>query len=169
VEQELAPSGRQADRRPQAILVIDDTALPKKGSHSVGVASQYASALGKHANCQALVPLALAQDEVPVMIGPRLFLPENWTSDGMAPGDRDLRQQARLKANASRQNTINLGQRGLGLRSRRATCLRQAGLRHPIGASDWMLAPIGVRIPKHQKVYPSAIRAVRMRRTAFHS
>ena len=43
----------QADRLvggPDAILVIDDTALPKKGSHSVGVAPQYASALGKTAN-----------------------------------------------------------------------------------------------------------------------
>jgi len=37
-----------------AILVIDDTALPKKGQLSVGVAPQYASALGKNANCQCL-------------------------------------------------------------------------------------------------------------------
>ena len=65
-----------------AFLVIDDTTLPKKGSHSVGVAPQYASALGKTANCQTLVSLTLARDEVPVMVGLRLFLPESWTGDG---------------------------------------------------------------------------------------
>jgi SRSO17 transposase len=67
--------------------------LPKKGSHSVGVAPQYASALGKTANCQTLVSLTLARDEVPVMIGLRLFLPESWTGprpDGEGPRARDL-------------------------------------------------------------------------------
>ena len=62
-------------------LVIDDTALPKKGSHSVGVAAQYASSLGKTSNCQSLVSVTLASREVPVMVGLRLFLPESWTAD----------------------------------------------------------------------------------------
>ena len=62
-------------------LVIDDTALPKKGSHSVGVAAQYASSLGKTSNCQTLVSVTLASHEVPVMVGLRLFLPESWTGD----------------------------------------------------------------------------------------
>ena len=62
-------------------LVIDDTALPKKGSHSVGVAAQYASSLGKTSNCQSLVSVTLASREVPVMVGLRLFLPESWTHD----------------------------------------------------------------------------------------
>ena len=62
-------------------LVIDDTALPKKGFHSVGVAPQYASSLGKTANCQSLVSVTLASREVPVMVGLRLFLPESWTDD----------------------------------------------------------------------------------------
>ncbi len=62
-------------------LVIDDTALPKKGRHSVGVAPQYASSLGKTSNCQSLVSTTLASGEVPVMVGLRLFLPESWTSD----------------------------------------------------------------------------------------
>src|SRR4051795_10037297 len=64
-----------------AWLIVDDTALPKKGEHSVGVAPQYASSLGKTSNCQSLVSLTLASREVPVMVGLRLFLPEEWTSD----------------------------------------------------------------------------------------
>ncbi|MET3584364.1 hypothetical protein ABID21_000456 [Pseudorhizobium tarimense] len=64
-----------------AWLIIDDTALPKKGRHSVGVAPQYASALGKTADCQSLISVSLASREVPVMVGLRLFLPETWTDD----------------------------------------------------------------------------------------
>src|SRR5262245_21300305 len=74
----------QADRLvggSDAVLVIDDTAMPKKGKYSVGVAAQYASALGKTANCQTLVSLTLARGEVPVMLALRLFLPESWTND----------------------------------------------------------------------------------------
>ena len=64
-----------------AVLVIDDTALPKKGKHSVGVAPQYATVLGKQANCQTLVSLTLARREVPVPLALRLYLPEVWTED----------------------------------------------------------------------------------------
>lgn len=56
-------------------LVVDDTALPRKGTRSVGVVRQCSSALGKQANCQSLVSLTLARGEVPVPVGLRLFLP----------------------------------------------------------------------------------------------
>ena len=65
----------------KAFLVIDDTCLPKKGERSVGVAPQYASSLGKTANCQSPVSVTLASREVPVAVGLRLFLPEVWTND----------------------------------------------------------------------------------------
>jgi SRSO17 transposase len=64
-----------------AHLIVDDTALPKKGECSVGVAHQYCGALGKSANCQALVSLTLARDEVPIPIALRLYLPEAWATD----------------------------------------------------------------------------------------
>ena len=71
----------QADRLvggPDAVLVVDDTALVKQGRHSVGVQRQYCGQLGKRANCQALVSLTLACGEVPVLVALRLFLPEAW-------------------------------------------------------------------------------------------
>ena len=66
---------------PDAVLVVDDTALPKQGKHSVGVARQYCGCLGKRANCQVLVSLTLARAEVPVPVGLRLFLPKAWAAD----------------------------------------------------------------------------------------
>jgi SRSO17 transposase len=64
-----------------AVLIVDDTALPKQGKHSVGVKRQHCGVLGKQANCQVLVSLTLARKEVPVPIALRLYLPEDWTQD----------------------------------------------------------------------------------------
>lgn len=51
----------------KAWLIVDDTALLKKGNASVGIAPQYASALGKNANCQTLVSVTPASGEGPLM------------------------------------------------------------------------------------------------------
>ena len=64
-----------------AVLVVDDSGVPKKGALSVGVARQYCGELGKVANCQVLVSLTLARGEVPLPVGLRLFLPTAWTDD----------------------------------------------------------------------------------------
>src|SRR5947209_608453 len=64
-----------------AVLVVDDSGLPKKGDLSVGVARQDCGAVGKVANAQVLVTLTLARGEVPLPVGLRLFLPAAWTDD----------------------------------------------------------------------------------------
>jgi SRSO17 transposase len=64
-----------------AVLVVDDSGLPKKGALSVGVARQYCGEVGKVANAQVLVTLTLARGEVPLPVGLRLFLPTAWTDD----------------------------------------------------------------------------------------
>src|SRR3954465_10391394 len=81
VEEELLRAADRLGGGPGAALVIDDTALGKQGRHSVGVKRQGWGQLGKRANCQSLVSLTLARAEVPVCVGLRLFLPEDWCGD----------------------------------------------------------------------------------------
>jgi SRSO17 transposase len=61
--------------------IVDDTGLPKKGQHSVGVAHQYCGQLGKQANCQVAVSLSVAHDQASLPIAYRLYLPESWAAD----------------------------------------------------------------------------------------
>ncbi|MBB4105885.1 SRSO17 transposase [Rhizobium borbori] len=139
-----------------AFLVIDDTAIPKKGEHSVGVAPQYASMLGKRANCQTLVSLTLAREEVPVPVALRLFLPESWIGNpsrllkvGVPEQMRQpctkpeiaLEEIDRLMATGLRFGVV-LADAGYGL---------SAAFRQGLSARGLVWA---VGIPKHQKVYP---------------
>ena len=66
---------------PDAVLVVDGTALVKQVGHSAGVQRQCCGQLGRRANCRALVSLTLARGEVPVPVGLRLFLPDAWIED----------------------------------------------------------------------------------------
>jgi SRSO17 transposase len=63
---------------PVATWIVDDTGIPKKGRHSVGVARQYCGALGKQENCQVAVTLSLANEAVSLPVAYRLYLPEGW-------------------------------------------------------------------------------------------
>jgi SRSO17 transposase len=147
----------QADRLvggPEAVLVIDDTALPKKGTLSVGVARQYCGQLGKRANCQALVSLTLAGREVPLPVGLRLFLPEEWSRDAgrcaaagvpdaaaaRTKGEIALAELDRLIAAGVRFG-LTLADAGYGASAVFRQGLSERGLTWAVG------------IPRNQKVY----------------
>jgi len=66
---------------PVVAWIVDDTAFPKKGKHSVGVARQYCGQLGKQENCRVAVSLSLANWSSSLPIAYRLYLPETWASD----------------------------------------------------------------------------------------
>ena len=142
-----------------AWLIIDDTALPKKGRHSVGVAPQYASALGKTANCQSLVSVTLASCEVPVMVGLRLFLPETWTDDpermarARVPKDRQtaltkpeiaIEEIDRVIASGARFGCV-LADAGYGSSGSFRQALSERGLLWAVGLS------------RRQNVYPADV------------
>jgi SRSO17 transposase len=155
----------QADRLiggSDAVLVIDDTALAKKGTHSVGVAAQYASALGKTANCQTLVSLTLARGEVPVMLALRLFLPESWISDrtrlkraGVPAEYRAARTKPEI-ALAEIDRVIAAGVR-FGCVLADAGYGMSAPLRQGLTARKLAWA---VGIPRHLKVYPADVQMI---------
>jgi SRSO17 transposase len=155
----------EADRLvggPDAFLVVDDTSLPKKGRHSVGVAPQYATVLGKNANCQTLVSLTLARREVPVVAGLRLFLPETWTSDherltrARVPEEHwtfrtkpeiALQEIDRIRASGVRFGCV-LADAGYGRSAPFRQALSERGLRWAVG------------IPAKRKVYPADVEMI---------
>jgi SRSO17 transposase len=61
--------------------IIDDTAFPKQGTHSVGVHHQYCGQLGKQANCQVAVSLSIASHSASLPVAYRLYLPKGWVDD----------------------------------------------------------------------------------------
>src|ERR687885_885807 len=159
LEAELLAKADRLLGGPEAVLVIDDTALAKKGTLSVGVAHQYAGALGKGANCQVLVSLTLAQNEVPVPIALRLFLPESWTREpdrmqraGVPEAYRAPRSKPEV-ALAELDRALEAGVR-FGFVVADAGYGISAAFRQALSARGLLWA---VGIPRVQKVYPAEV------------
>jgi SRSO17 transposase len=68
---------------PVQAWIIDDTGLPKKGSHSVGVARQYCGQRGKQDNCQVAVSLSVATHQGSLPVAYLLYLPKEWADDAV--------------------------------------------------------------------------------------
>lgn len=159
LEQILARTAQRLVGGPPAVLIIDDTALPKQGRHSVGVARQYCGVLGKTANCQTLVSLALAREEVPVPLALRLYLPAEWTEDrprcrrAGVPGEVGFRTKSalalveldRVRAAGVTFGTV-LADAAYGTSAEFRQALSARGLRWAVG------------VLRTQKVYPADVR-----------
>jgi len=63
------------------VVVIDDTGIPKKGRHSVGVARQYSGTLGRVDNCQVVVTAHYVDRVFDWPLTARLYLPKAWAND----------------------------------------------------------------------------------------
>ena len=87
---------------PVAAWIVDDTGLPKKGTHSVGVARQYCGQTGKQDNCQVAVSLSVATWNASLPIAYCLYLPEAWAND------RQRRQQAKIPSDVLFQTKLEI-------------------------------------------------------------
>ncbi|MFO0888799.1 MAG: IS701 family transposase [Isosphaeraceae bacterium] len=66
---------------PDAVIVFDPSAFPKKGTKSVGVARQWCGRLGKVENCQVGVFMAYVSEKGHALVNTRLYLHKEWTKD----------------------------------------------------------------------------------------
>ncbi len=94
------------------VWIIDDTGLPKKGRHSVGVKPQYCGQLGKEANCQVAVSLSIANHFASLPIGYRLYLPREWAEDHARRDRAGVPEDIRFKT--KQQIALELIQRAHG-------------------------------------------------------
>jgi SRSO17 transposase len=74
------------------MLIVDDTAYPRKGTKTVGVAHQYCGVLGKTANCQVVVTADYVDPYYAWPALGRLYLPQSWCQD------ENRRQAAQIPA-----------------------------------------------------------------------
>jgi SRSO17 transposase len=65
----------------EAVLVLDPSAFPKKGTESCGVTRQWCGRLGKVENCQVGVFLAYSTRRGTVLVDRQLYLPREWAED----------------------------------------------------------------------------------------
>jgi SRSO17 transposase len=66
---------------PQAILIIDETSVRKRGKKSAGVAQQHCGTTGHLENCQVGVFLAYASAKGHTLLDRELYLPMRWIKD----------------------------------------------------------------------------------------
>lgn len=80
---------------PDAVWAVDESAIPKQGKKSVGVARQYCGALGKVSGCQVGVFLAHVGPRGRALVDKRLYLPREWTHDAERCAEAEVPEDRR--------------------------------------------------------------------------
>jgi SRSO17 transposase len=79
--EELASQVGTVLGEPDAVIVFDPSAFPKKGRHSAAVARQWCGRLGKVENCQVGIFMGYVSRTEHALVDMRLYVPREWTQD----------------------------------------------------------------------------------------
>ena len=79
------------------VIVLDGSAVPKKGRASVGVVRQWCGRLGKVENCQVGIYLAYGGKGSGVLVDRRLYLPREWAADKARRKKTHVPREVRFK------------------------------------------------------------------------
>lgn len=101
---------------PESALMIDETAVPKKGKMSVGTARQWCGRLGKVDNCQVGVFGSLVRGSSSTLIDGRLYLPKEWTDDRGRCKSAGVPDDVQFKSKSQLALDIVRSARRLGIR-----------------------------------------------------
>jgi len=77
--------------------IVDETGWLKQGKDSVGVSHQYCGAVGKQANCQVCVEIAVSDSEIAAPAAGKLYLPERWCQDKLRLKQSGVPETVRFK------------------------------------------------------------------------
>ena len=139
----------------EGVLILDGTSFPKQGAHSVGVARQYCGTLGKIANCQVAVTVALWTGARAWMLGASLYLPEAWLTPAQRqragiPATVVFQEKWRLALTLLRQVrtsgitvTAVLGDAEFGDNATLRRALHRAKLPYALGVSSTLTVFLG--------------------------
>jgi SRSO17 transposase len=82
---------------PDAVLVFDPSAFPKKGTKSVGVGRQWCGRLGKVENCQVGTYLGYVSRVEQALVDVRLYLTKEWAKDKARRKQAGVRPEIRFR------------------------------------------------------------------------
>ena len=96
---------------PDAVLVVDESGVPKKGTKSAGVAPRYCGARNTVVNCQVGVFVAYVSTRGTALVDRELYLPKGWTEDRERCPEAGIPEQVgvRMQAAARRQDAGQAG------------------------------------------------------------
>jgi len=155
--------------------IIDDTAFPKQGKHSVGVGHQYCGQLGKQENCQAAVSLSIANHNASLPVCYRLYLPQDWADDAArrrkvgVPADIVFKTKPEIAIDQIRWAVENglppgvvLADAGYGNNSLWRTQISALNLAYAVGVrADTTVWPPGAKLVARKKTRRSKSTTVR--------